>query len=142
MLFLFFSEKDLSKCNIKTHKRNMKFIFANYFEKYAQINANNWKCYRKFLGLTWKHWIKQLDKALFQTTFRKKLSRKSGKHMFEKRCFKNLHSEKDINSKIHSEDINSKIHSLSTSKMEIFAKKINYQKSLTIFVKSSSLDVW
>ena len=135
MLFLFFSEKDLPKCNIKTHKRNMKFIFANYFEKYAQINANNWKCYRKFLGLTWKHWIKQLDKALFQTTFRKKLSRKSGKHMFEKRCFKNLHSEKDINSKIHSEPCQH-------LRWRFLQKKINYQKSLTIFVKSSSLDVW
>ena len=29
-----------------------------------------------------------------------------------------------------------------TSKMEIFAKIVNYQKSLTVSVKSSSLDVW
>ena len=29
-----------------------------------------------------------------------------------------------------------------TSKMEIFAKIVNYQKPLTIFAKGSSLDVW
>ena len=47
--------------------------------------------------------------------------------MFGKMCSENL-------SKIHSEPCQ-------TSKMEIFAKIVNYQKPLTIFVKSSSLDV-
>ena len=47
--------------------------------------------------------------------------------MFGKMCSENL-------SKIHSEPCQ-------TSKMEIFAKILNYEKPLTIFVKSSSLDV-
>ena len=46
--------------------------------------------------------------------------------MFEKKSSENL-------SKIHSEPCQ-------TSKMEIFARIINYQKILTIFAKGSSLD--
>ena len=47
--------------------------------------------------------------------------------MFGKMCFENL-------SKILSE-------SRQTSKTEIFAKIVNYQKPLTFFLKRSSLDV-
>ena len=47
--------------------------------------------------------------------------------MFGKRCSENL-------SKTHSEPCQ-------TSKIEIFGKMVNYQMPLTIFAKSSSLDV-
>ena len=61
VLSCFFLWKGPSKCNINTNKRGMKIIFANYLN-------------------TGEHWIKQLDQALFETTFWKKLPRKVGKH--------------------------------------------------------------
>ena len=50
-----------------------------------------------------------------------------GTQVLGKRCSENL-------SKMHSKPSQ-------TSKMEIFAKIVNYQKPLTIFVKGSSIDV-
>ena len=69
------------------------------------------------IGIAWNYILEEAIKKSWET------------QMFGKRCSKNL-------SKIHSE-------SWQTSKMEIFAKIVNYQKLLKKkFVKSSSLDVW
>ena len=68
-----------------------------------------------WLGIVWNYILEEAIKKSCET------------QMFGKSCSENL-------SKIHSE-------SWQSSKMEIFAKIVNYQKPLTIFVKSSSLDV-
>ena len=69
-----------------------------------------------WLGIVWNYILEEAIKKSWET------------QMFGKSCSRNL-------SKIHSE-------SWQASKVEIFAEIVNYQKPLTIFVKSSSLDVW
>ena len=69
-----------------------------------------------WLGIAWNCILEEAIKKSWETL------------MFGKICSENL-------SKIHSGPCQ-------TPKMEIFAKIVNYQKPLAIFVKSSSLDVW
>ena len=76
--------------------------------------------------------LKTLDKATWPGSISNYIPDEPIKNSWEtqisgKRCSENP-------SKIHSEPCQ-------TSKIEIFANIVNYQKPLTIFVKSSSLDV-
>ena len=68
------------------------------------------------IGIAWNYILEEAIKKSWET------------QMFGKRGSENL-------SKIHSEPCQ-------TSKMKIFAKIVHYQKPLTIFTKSCSLDVW
>ena len=71
MLFFISCEKDPLKCNIKTHKRNMKIIFANYLKKYAQVQViasttQNFQWYLKTLDKrTFKKYIRSEDSWVF-----------------------------------------------------------------------------
>ena len=74
-----------------------------------------------------------MDKATWQGIIWNYIPEEAIKKSWETQMFGKLGSESLI--KIHWEPCK-------TSKMKIFAKLVNYHKPLTIFAKSSSLDVW
>ena len=77
--------------------------------------------------------LKTLDKALWLGIVWNYIPEEAIKKSWETQMFGKKGSENLT--KIHSEPCQ-------TSKMAIFAKIVNYQKSLSIFAKCSSLDVW
>ena len=112
-----------------THKRNVNTTFANYLNFFKNMLkygcTGTWKCYTKFYknfrANTW-------STTLTWETLRKKPSRGIRKY----RCL-----EKGVLKSLVKHSGPRQIH-----KMEHFAKIVNGLKPLTIFAKSSIIDVW